>query len=64
MNRADKSLEQIAHETIASARKVLGGDIALTDLLLDNMPELGSVAEARQLLAAIGEDKYLEEHKR
>lgn len=50
-------LRDRARKVIAAARHDLGLSVAgLADLLLDNLPELQSVAEARALLAEIGEE--------
>jgi hypothetical protein len=51
-----ETLRAKAREVITAARCALGPNPgSLTDLLLDNLPELQGVAEARALLAEIGE---------
>jgi len=52
-----KELQDRARLIIANARKALGHDLngSLTDLLLDNIHELRSVADARKLILEIGE---------
>ena len=56
--KTNKELQDKARGVIRRARASLGQDLdggGLTDLLLDNLPELRSVQEARELLKEIGE---------
>lgn len=56
--RAARPLPDEARRIILAARTFLGTDLeggSLTDLLLDNMPSLSTVAQARALLREIGE---------
>lgn len=56
--QARANLATIARHAIADARRALGNDLgggSLTDLLLDNLPQLVDVADARDLLVTIGE---------
>lgn len=51
-------LHQRARAVLAKARAALGPRLTgLTDLLLDNLPELQGVAQARALLAELGEQE-------
>lgn len=57
VERYDHKVNAMARLIIENARKALGHDLngSLTDLLLDNIPSLKSVEDARKVLRQIGE---------